>query len=668
MLFFFLIILLYNYFYISTYRMKHSTSILVFSIILLFSVLAWCSREENEDRDFDVKQDFFIETRNGKDLQNETIIEKVWQVWSTQDLQVSSQAWGRIINLRVMKWQSVTEGEVIAELSDISWNIILSSERADVSLERAIIQRDSSLLSLEKQIFDIAVQIENTERSLQNLKDDREKNILLLEDSVNSNNVSDIDSRSSLQLAQFDASLERLKFDYENRIISDTQTRQSFIDSFVSNENTLRVLIDNVIDFSDPIFSVTEKNRFSNSRFTTFLWARDASQRSATENLLKELIELRTSEYFSDFRRDFIGKNLTDEEILHGFDILSKWYSILRTFIPELIQTFINTVESAWQLSSTELQSWKTQTQWFQSSFSVSYNTYIGTQNQARAFLRTYKNAQESQMKSIQLQEGERVILIQNLESGSLSAAIGKDRTLLNIDDQIASLQSQLSQLKNTQETTQRNYEITQRSLQNSIIEAEIWRRQSNIELSKLIVRAPISWVIEEVFVDLGQEIQVWTPVVSLLAQSSPQVQVSLSQYERNLVLLWQSVFVEMWTERYNWVISAISEVADRNFNYWVSVVFSWAQQVLWSIAKVSFPVKNNDFLIPLRIVEAIGEGQGRIAIYKDGNISSTRIRLGRVFWDSIEVLSCAEDCQSLDIIWNDISNFNINDFILKKQ
>jgi len=650
--------------------MKRTVSILIlpFLIILFIGFLSWCSREEDKDNNLDIKQDFFIETRSGEDLQNETIIEKVWQVWSTQDIQVSSQAWGRIINLPVVKWQRVSEGQLIAELQDISWNITLSSERANVWLERAIIQRDSSLLSLEKQIFDISVQIENTERSLQNLKNDREKNLLLLEDSVSSNNISDIESRSSLQLAQFDATLERLRFDYENRIISDAQTRQSFIDSFVSNENTLRVLIDNVIDFSDPIFSVTEKNRFSNSRFATFLWARDASQRLATENLLKELIELRTSTYFSDFRRDFIGKNLTDEEILYGFDILSEWYSLLRIFLPELNQTFINTVESAWQLSSNELQSWKTQTQWFQSSFSVSYNTYIGTQNQARAFLRTYKNAQESQMKSIKLQEGERDILIQNLESGSLNAEVGKDRALLNIDDQIASLESQLIQLKNTQETTQKNYEITERSLQNSIIEAEIWRRQSDFELSKLTIRSPISWVIEEVLIDLGQEIQIWTPIVSLLAQSSPQVQVSLSQYERDLIVLWQSVFVDIWPDRYNWIISTISEVADRNFNYWVSVVFSWAQQSLWSIAKVSFPVKNNDFLIPLRIVEAIGEWQGRIAIYKDGNIWSARIRLGRVFWDSIEVLSCSEDCWKLDIIWSDISNYNSNDFILKKQ
>ncbi len=647
--------------------MNYKYFLLSVSIALLL-LLSSCSWADEEIIEIPQKQDFLIETRSWSDLKNETLIEKVWQVWSTQEIQVSSQASWRIVTLRVSEWESVKSWQIIAELQDISWNIVFWSERADIWLERVKIQRDSTLLGLEKQLFDIGVQIYNTTRSLQLLKDDREKNILLLQDGVSSSDISDSESRSALQLAQFDASLERLQLDYETRLISDTQTRQSFIDSFVSNENTLRVLIDNVIDFSDPIFSVTEKNRFSNSRFTTFLWARDASQRSTTENLLQELIELRTSSYFSDFRRDFIGKNLSDEEILRGFEVLSEGYDILRTFIPELNQTFINTIESAWQLSTTELQSWRTQTQWFQSSFSANYNAYINTQNQANSFLRTYKNAQESQQRSIELQRKERQILMQTLESGSLSAELGRDRVLLGIEDQIASVESQLLQLNNTKEITQRNYDITTQSLQNAIDEADLSRRQSNLELSKLIIRAPITWVISEVLVDLWQEIQIWTPVISISAQSTPQVEVSLSRYEKDLIILWQQVFVDIGAERYSWVISTVSEVADRNFNYSVSIVFSWADKVLWSIARVIIPVQNDDFLIPLRLVEAIGEWQGRISVYLDGNISNVRLRLWRVFWDNIEILSCAVDCESLDIIWNDISNFNTNDFILKKQ
>ncbi|MCH8518994.1 HlyD family efflux transporter periplasmic adaptor subunit [Candidatus Gracilibacteria bacterium] len=640
--------------------------IVLFALSLFF--LTSCSGDEDTEEYTSEKQDFFIETRLGSDLKNESIIEKVGQVRSTQDIQVSSQASGRVVSLNVQKGQRVTQGQVIAELQDISGNIIFGSERADVGLERAMIQRDSTLLTLEKQLFDIGVQIESTERSLITLRSDREQNIRLLEDNVSSANISDIDSRSFLQLEQFDANLERQRLEYETRLISDNQTRESFIDFFGSNENTLRVLLDNVIDFADPIFSVTEKNRFSNARFTTFLGARNSAQRSATETLLKELIELRESGYFSDFRSDFVGRDLSDEEILLGFEVLTDGYEILRRFIPELNETLNNTIESAGQLSQTELQGWKTQTQGFQSSFSANYSAYINTQNQASAFLRTYENAQESQKRSIELQEKEREILVRTLSSGSLSAEVGRDRAILSIDDQITSLETQLSQLKNTKETTERNYEITQKSLNNAINEATIGQRQSSLELSKLIVRAPITGVIEDVLIDLGQEIQMGTPVISLLAESTPELQISVSEYERNLLTLGQEVFVDIGKERYRGSITAISEVADRRFNYSISVIFSGAQSSLGSIARVSMPVMNDDFLLPLRLIEAIGESQGRVSVYKNGNILNVRLRLGRVFGDSIEVLSCAEECDTLEIIWNDISNYNSNDFTLKRR
>ena len=614
------------------------------------------------------KQEFFIETRLWSEIKNETIIEKVWQVRSTQDIEVSSQAAGRIVNVFVRKWQKVRAWHIIAELQDTSGNIVFWLERADVWLERAIIQKDSTLLSLENQLFDIEVQINNADRSLMTLKNDREKNIRLLEDSVKSSDISTIDSTSSLQLAQFDANIERLELDYETQLISDTQTRQGFIDFFRSNENTLRVLMDDVIDFADPIFSVTEKNRFTNSQFSTFLWARNSAQRQITENTLRDLIELRKSNYFSDFRNDFIGKDLSDEDILEGFLVLSNGYELLRKFIPEMNQTFINTIESAWQLSSVELNGWKAQTQAFQSTFSGNYNAYINTQNQASTFLKTYKNIQNSQKRAIELQKKEREILVKNLESWSLSAEIWKDRTLLNIDDQIASLKTQINQLQNTKETTEKNIEITKRNLDNAIREAEVWKKQSSLELSKLIVRAPISGVIEDVFVDIWQEISPWIPVVSMLADSTPELQVSVSEYERNLMRVGQEVYIDIGKERYRWIINALSEVADSRFNYSASIVFSAAGSVLGNIARVSIPVENDVFLLPIRLVEPIGDSQWRIATYKNGNISQVRVRLWRVFWDNIEIIWCAQDCQFLDIIWNDISNFNSNDFILRKK
>ena len=179
---------------------------------------------------------------------------------------------------------------------------------------------------------------------------------------------------------------------------------------------------------------------------------------------------------------------------------------------------------------------------------------------------------------------------------------------------------------------------------------------------------SPINWVIEDVLVDVGQELQMGTPVVSLLAESTPEIQFSVSAYEKNLLELGQQVYIDIASERYTWTLSSLSQVADRRFNYLASVTFRSAEQVLWSIASISLPVSNDSFMIPVRLVEPIGDSQGRIAVLENGNITSVRLRLWRVFWDNIEVLSCAQDCESLEIIWNDVSNFNPNDFVLRKR
>ena len=637
--------------------------ILIFSVLILSS----CWWEEEVQTELE-RQEFFVETRLWSELQNETIIEKVWQVRSTQDIQVSSQASWRITNIRVRKWQQVQEWQVIAELQDTLWNIIFSTERAGIWLERAQIQKESTLLTLENQLFDIDIQLANLERSLVTLQSDREQNLKLLEDSVQSSSLSNDTSRSNLQIEQFDANLERQRLDFETRKLSDEQTRQSFQDFFVSNENTLRVLIDDIIAFADPIFSVSEKYRFSNTRFTTFLWARNSSQRSNTERLLRELIEFRSSWYFNEFRTSFVNRDLSDEEIIEWFQTLSETYDMLREFIPEMNETFINSLVSAGQLSETELSGWRTRTQWFQSSFSGNFSAYINTQNQANSFLKTYKQSQESQKRAIELQERERTILVSNLESWDLSTTVSKERAILAIDDQIEGIESQISQIKNTRETTLRNRDITQNNLENAIRDAGLWLRQSQFELWKLVIRSPISGVIEDVMMDVGQEIQMWSPVVSLLADSSPELQVSVSNYERNLLRVWQEVYVDIGTERYTWTITAISDVADRRFNYSVSVSFRAAERVLWSIARVSIPVSNDDFLIPIRLVEPIGESQWRITVLENGNIWTVRLRLWRVFWDNIEVLSCARDCETLEIIWNDVTNFNPNEFILRRR
>jgi len=43
-------------------------------------------------------------------------------------------------------------------------------------------------------------------------------------------------------------------------------------------------------------------------------------------------------------------------------------------------------------------------------------------------------------------------------------------------------------------------------------------------------------------------------------------------------------------------------------------------------------------------------------------------VRLGEVYGEYIEVVSCAENCSDLNIVLNDISNFDENKFVIIEE
>ena len=104
----------------------------------------------------------------------------------------------------------------------------------------------------------------------------------------------------------------------------------------------------------------------------------------------------------------------------------------------------------------------------------MNFNNFISTQNQAQSFLRTYLNNQESQRRSLSLQEQERELLVRSLESGTLGAEVSIERALINTNEEIERLESQLRQAKNTREITEREIQITRRNLENTISEASL--------------------------------------------------------------------------------------------------------------------------------------------------------------------------------------------------
>lgn len=651
-------------FYFLLFLMKYI--FLVFISISFF--LTSCSQKEEVIWWVEEKQDFLIETKLWSELSGKAQIRKTSQVSSGQDILLSSQTNGRINAIMVKKGQNVQLWQPIAYLTDTFGTTVLWAERARNNLERAQINRDQTKLSLEKQLFDTDIQIENLERSLETLKKDTEENIRWLQDNFDKSNLINLDSTSQLQLEQFDINYERQQLDYATKLLSDAQTRQGFIDFLSRDENNLRSFYNSLTEFLDEIFFISKKDRFKDSLYRSFLGAEDQEQKIVSENYLRQLLNLKESSYFPDFRNNYIGKELSDEEIQLAFQELKKWYDLLRVSLPEFEETFSNSIDSIGQLPKAELDQWKNTINSFQWQFQQNFWVYIQNLNQSESFLKTYKNIQVSQKKSLDLQKTERDILLQNLTSSNIWADVWLERTIINFDDKKKNIETQLRQLQNSKENLIESTKVQLRSLDNAVREANIWLKQANLELEKLTITSPISGTIGDVLTDVGQQIQTWTPVVQILSKWTPEIEISLSISEKNMISEGQEVIILRGEDSFVWKIYAISDVADSNLNYNATIIFESDINILWSVVQVLFPIEIETFLLPLRLIETSGQNIGKVTTFSGGTLEKVRVKLWEVYGDQIEIISCAQNCSDLDIVWNDTSNYNSLNFNLKKN
>ena len=72
--------------------------------------------------------------------------------------------------------------------------------------------------------------------------------------------------------------------------------------------------------------------------------------------------------------------------------------------------------------------------------------------------------------------------------------------------------------------------------------------------------------------------------------------------------------------------------------------------------------------LLPLNVISTEWGDIGYVKTLSWSLFENVRIRLGEVYGEYIEVVSCAENCSDLKIVLNDISNFDENKFVIIEE
>ncbi len=634
------------------------------AFIILASLLVSCSNSAELVTDWDtVKADFYVETMLWSEFASSSNLEKVGKVNSSQDISLTANTNGRVSSVLVKVWDSVSAGQVIARLEDNIWNLWINLQRSNIAIQRAKINYESNEIALDKQIFDTRQQLDTLRRNLSAARLDAEQNLLQAEDNVTNSNVDNLDSQSALRLEQLDNNIEKAQLDYEIKVAADAQQITSYSANLRKDFNALTNYIDDVIDFTDNILWVTEVNRNENKRFEQFLGALDLEQKSKSKTFLRQLINARESWEFSNVDARLKQWSITNAELLDTIEFINGYYELSDDLLASLEQTLFNSTPSVGELSEQQIDGYLAQINWFQSQSQWTYGAFISFGSSVKTFLNTYEDSQKSILKSIELQKKDREIQAKTLWSSELSAQTWLERTKISIEDTISNLEAQIISTENTLNNAIKNKDITLRSLENAINEANVGYSQSAKDYNKLVITSPINGTISESLIDVGQEVYSWNNLFDIVSDSTPEVQVSFTSSEKELVSLWQEVIVTFAWNEITWKIYSISEVADENLNYKSTIVFDSGVNIIWNLVTVTIPISTSKVLLPINIIDTQGDDIWLVKIFSWSTITPVRIRMGEVYWEYVELVSCALQCEDLNIITSDVSNYDENKF-----
>jgi hypothetical protein len=149
-------------------------------------------------------------------------------------------------------------------------------------------------------------------------------------------------------------------------------------------------------------------------------------------------------------------------------------------------------------------------------------------------------------------------------------------------------------------------------------------------------------------------------------------VEIWLNFSEINFIKIWDKVKISYLWKNLEWSISAISKVADQNLNYKTKVSINSKVSISWNIVEVLIPVSIEKKLIPLKNMKVKSGWIWEINVLNNSKLEKVLVNFGEFYWESVEIIWCKdvieENCNNLEIITNDVNNFDGEKFKIVRE
>ncbi|MDD3302891.1 MAG: HlyD family efflux transporter periplasmic adaptor subunit [Candidatus Gracilibacteria bacterium] len=637
------------------------------TLILLFLTLFIFSCGKNNDTETNNgKKDFSIQTKNIKDFGNNSFLQKSGKIQGKNEITLSSQAIGRIGKIYVKEGDKVVAGQTLIVLNDTIANYGINLEKANNTIEKLKINYDSTKVSLNKQIFDSEIALEKLQNNLETLKKTSSIDISQAQDNLNSNDYSGMDTKSSLELQKLDNNITKSDLDYNNTLTNNKETIENYKNNIKKEYLTQKIFLNDITNFGDKLFNITGLYKDDAKMIEDYLGAKNQGLKSETIQELKTLYTIKENKL-----KNLSFDNLSDNDILNYINLIDTTYNQIDTFLTSLEKTLNNSIISVGQLNQTQVDSYITIVNTYESQLTVNNSSFTSFKNSATSFINTYKNNESSLQKQLELLKKDREIFLKNYDLGSTQSQNTLDKVISSSDDNIKSLELQIKQTEETIKTNEESRDLTLKGIENSLQDAYISKNVAAKDYNKLTISASIDGVIGEVIADEGQDVNSTTSLLTIISDKASEVELYFKENELSYINVGDSVFAQIGEKNLTGAIYSISSVSDDSLNYKVLAVFNEKIQNIGGVIDVKIPVKSNSILLPIEIVKLVGTNKGTINIYENGKIVQKEILLGKMYKNNIEFLSFLDgtkDTENIKIITTDTSNYDENKYNLKLE
>ncbi len=604
--------------------------------ILLFSLSACDTASQTVE-----KKPFFITTETINGSGTGIAIVKQWKIVGDQSIIVTSQVSGRVKNIKSKIGKQVAEGDTIIQMSDDIANYALQVKRAKTALNNAILSYNQSKINIDSSISSAQNQLSQSEQNFLASKKSAEQSLQQAMQTVNNAWLQD-GSPTALNI-------EQIVTNVENQI---TNIKKQY----ALQINQIDDLLTDVLYQEDMLLWVTQKYKQFNSKYYTYLWAKDISQKQSTESMIWALYRLQKELQWLN------TENVSNKDLIASVDRIDNIYKQIDTSLQSIIIVLNNSVAGV-NLTKTQISNFTTIFNGLQTRSQTSRAGFVAYQNQLNALLWNIaidSSLSETDIVNTIAKQQIKIALTQAKEQEK-SAKIALESTKINTKNAISNNQIALknAQINYSSKTQNKNNQIG--LLANNITQARI-NYQDMLDLyNKLTVKSPIEGSIGDVFVDKGQEIHPWTPLFSVVSDQDPMIEIFVTTKEHDMIHIGQTVNISYNNTSLTGEVISISDVATANMLYKIQIKLDHPVDLLWDVASVQIPIQVDKLLLPLQSVTALQEGKGFIYLLKDNQPERFDVELGQVWEDKIEILNSLP--QNSTIISSDISNYNPEKF-----